>query len=62
MSSAKKEVKTLLEKLPENCTLEDVQHHLYVVNKINTGITRAETEGSLSQAEVERKFERWTMK
>ncbi len=34
MNTAKDEVKSLLEKLPDECTLDDVQYHLYVVEKI----------------------------
>lgn len=56
MSTAKEEVKTLLDKLPDDCSLEDVQYHLYVVEKIHRGIERAEKEEVLSQDEVERKF------
>lgn len=62
MSTAKEEVKALLDKLPDDCSLEDVQYHLYVVEKIHRGIERAEKEGVLSQDEVERKFNKWTSK
>lgn len=62
MGTAKEEVKELLEKLPDDCTLEDVQYHLYVVEKINRGVQRAEKEGVLSQGEVERKLDKWTSK
>lgn len=60
MNTAKEEVRSLLEKLPDECTLEDVQYHLYVVEKIQKGIERAETEGTLTQDEIERKFSKWT--
>lgn len=60
MSTAKDEVKALLDKLPEDCSLEDVQYHLYVVDKIHRGMDRAEKEGVLSQDEVERKLDKWT--
>ena len=56
MNTAKDEVKTLLDTLPDECTLEDVQYHLYVVEKIQRGIERADTEGTVSQDEVERRF------
>ncbi len=62
MSTAKAEVKALLDKLPDDCSLEDVQYHLYVVEKIRRGIERAEKEGVLTQDEVERKFNKWTSK
>ncbi len=54
MNSAKEEVQLLLEKLPEDCTLEDVQYHLYVTEKIQKGITRANTEGTLTQRTQEK--------
>ncbi len=62
MSTAKEEVKALLDKLPDDCSLEDVQYHLYVVEKIHRGIERAEKEGVLSQDEVERKLDKWVSK
>ncbi len=62
MSTAKDEVKALLDKLPDDCSLEDVQYHLYVVEKIHRGVERAEKEGVLSQDEVERKLDKWTSK
>ena len=62
MSTAKEEVKALLDKLPDDCSLEDVQYHLYVVEKINRGIERADKEGVLSQDEVERKLKKWASK
>lgn len=62
MSTAKEEIKALLDKLPDDCSLEDVQYHLYVVEKIHRGIERAEKEGTLSQDEAERKLGKWTSK
>ncbi|MCK5690835.1 hypothetical protein KAI87_16255 [Myxococcota bacterium] len=61
MNTAKDEVKLLLEKLPDECTLEDVQYHLYVVEKIQRGIERADTEGALSQDDVENQFSKWAI-
>ena len=59
MNAAKQNVRELLEKLPDDCTLEDVQYHLYVLEKVKRGISRAEVEGSLSQDEVERRLRKW---
>jgi hypothetical protein len=56
MNTAKDEVRSLLNKLPDNCTLEDVQYHLYVVEKIRRGIERAEKEGTFEQEEVEKRW------
>jgi len=56
MNTAKDEVKALLNKLPDDCSFEDIQYHLYVVEKIQRGIERAEKEGTLSQQEIEKRF------
>ena len=37
MSTAKDKVKALLDKLPDDCSLEDVQYHLSVAEKIRRG-------------------------
>lgn len=60
MNTAKDDVQSLLQKLPDDCTLEDVQYHLYVLGKIRRGIERAESEGVVSQEEAERRFAKWT--
>lgn len=62
MRTAKEEIKALLDRLPDDCSLEDVQYHLYVVEKINKGIERAQNEGTLNQDEVERKLGKWISK
>ncbi len=62
MNTAITEVKSLLERLPEDSTYEDIQYHLYVVEKIRRGIGRAEVEGILSQDDVELKFGQWHTK
>ena len=60
--TAKQEVRSLLQKLPENCTLEDIQYHLYVVEKINKGLRRAKQEGTLSQEDAEKRLKKWISK
>ena len=62
MSTVKEEVRGLLDKLSDDCSLEDVQYHLYVVEKIRKGVKRAEEDGVLSQDAVERKLSKWTSK
>ncbi len=62
MNTAKQEVRSLLQKLPDNCTLEDIQYHLYVIEKINRGLHRAKQEGGISQQEVEKRLGKWIAK
>lgn len=59
MSTAKSEVQSLIEKLPDDCTLEDIQYHLFVVEKIHRAIDRAAKEGEISQQEVEQRLSKW---
>jgi hypothetical protein len=61
MSTAKDEIKSLLNKLPEDCTVEDVQYHLYVLEKIRKGEERARTEGTLTQEQVEQRLSKWLL-
>jgi hypothetical protein len=62
VNAAKDEIQSLLQKLPDDCTFEDVQYHLSVIEKIRRGIERAESEGTVSQEEVERRLAKWTAK
>lgn len=62
MQTAKQEVETMLQHLPEDSTFEDIQYHLYVLEKIRRGTSRAETEGTLTQQEVEEKLRKWIVK
>ncbi len=62
MNTAKDEVRAILDKLPDDCSLEDVQYHLYVVRKIQRGIEQAENGETLTQAEMKRKFAEWISK
>ncbi len=62
MQSAKQEVAALLERLPEGSSLEDVQYHLYVIEKIRRGLERAQSEGTLSQTQAEARLDKWLTK
>jgi hypothetical protein len=53
MSSAKQAVEQLLQKLPDDCSLEDVQYHLYVLEKVRNGLDDARRNGTLSQEQIE---------
>lgn len=60
MSTAKNEVQLLLDKLPDDCTFEDIQYHLFVVEKVHRGVDRAKKEGEISQQDVEKRLSKWT--
>ena len=62
MSTVKTEVQSLLEKLPDDCTLEDIQYHLYVVEKVHRGIDRTAKKDEVSQKDVEKRLSKWNTK
>lgn len=59
MSAAKQEVQSLLKKLPDDCSLEDVQYHLYVIEKVHRGVQAASDNGSVSQDNAEQRLAKW---
>lgn len=59
MSAAKQEVEALLSKLPDDCSLEDIQYHLYALEKIHRGIEVAEQQGTITQEEAEQRLSKW---
>ena len=62
MSSSKEEVESLLDKLPDDCSIEDIQYHLYVIEKVRHGLEAADTQGTLTQEEAEGQLSKWLMK
>jgi hypothetical protein len=59
MSTPKQAVEQLLNKLPDDCSVEDVQYHLYVLDKVRRGLEDADVNGTLSQEEVEARRSKW---
>lgn len=59
MSTAKQDVELLLNKLPDDCTVEDIQYHLYVLGKVRRGLEDARVNGTLSHEEVESRLSKW---
>lgn len=59
MQTAKQEVEELLKELPDDATLEDIQYHIYVKQKIAQGLADVHAGRVMSQEEVEKRFARW---
>lgn len=59
MNTAKQDVKELLGRLPDSSTVEDIQYHLYVLDKVRRGLEDARLSGTLSQDEVESRLSKW---
>jgi hypothetical protein len=59
MVTAKQEVTSLLNKLPDDCSLEDIQYHLYVIDKVRHGLKAADIRGTISQGQGELCLDKW---
>ena len=59
MQTAKQEVQQLLQQLPEDCSIEDIQYHLYVLEKVKRGKADIEAGRVLSNAEVRERLQKW---
>lgn len=42
--------------MPDDCSLEDIQYHLYVIEKVRNGLETADAEDSIPQEEVEQRL------
>jgi predicted transcriptional regulator len=62
METAKEEVRRILDLLPDDATLEDVQYRIYVRQAIAAGLRDVDEGRVVSQEEVERRMARWTEK
>jgi hypothetical protein len=54
--STKQAVLDLLEKLPEDCTIDDIQYHLYVLQTIERGRREIAQGKKLSHEDVKREL------
>ena len=59
MGNAKREALALIQQLPDNSSLEDIQYHLYVREKVEHGQRDLKSKKTLSQKEVERRMKKW---
>jgi predicted transcriptional regulator len=59
MPTPKDEVRELLDQLPDDSSLDDIQYHIYVRQKIRNGLAGADQGNLISQQEVEQRMSRW---
>ena len=59
VQTPKQEVSKILAHLPNECTLEDIQYHLYVLQKIERGLEDVKQGRVYTQDEVEKRMAKW---
>ena len=53
---AKQTVREILDRLPDDCSLDDVLYHLYVVHSVNRGKAEADSGQTVSHDDVAREL------
>ena len=59
MATAKEDAHRVLETLPDASSLEDIQYHLYVLQKVRSAQEAVARGEVLTQEEVEERMSRW---
>ena len=59
MATAKDEIRKLLDLLPDDASLEDIQYHIYVREKVERGLEDIQQGRVMSQEEAEKKMAKW---
>lgn len=62
MSTAKDEVRKLLDRLPNEASFEDIQYQVYVLDEISRGSNEIERDEGLEQDDVKRRLAKWLEK
>jgi predicted transcriptional regulator len=59
MATAKQDARKVLDGLPEEASLEDIQYHLYVLQRIRSGREDIEADRVVPHDEIERRLAKW---
>ena len=59
MSTAKEKVRKILEQVPDDASYENIQYHIYVREKIESGMKDIEEGRVISQEEAEQRMSKW---
>ena len=59
MTNVKQQVREILKQLPDDCSIEDVQYQLYVVETLRRRTESADKGNFANQGEVERRLSKW---
>ncbi len=57
--TTKDRVRQVLDDLPEDCTIEDVQYRLYVIDKVTRSLQAADRGAIISQDEMKERVRSW---
>jgi hypothetical protein len=59
MNTVKQNIETILNQLPDDCSIEDIQYHLYVLEKVRQSLNHSSADYTRPQEEVEGLLNKW---
>lgn len=59
MTTMKSKTLKMIQNLPDDCTYEDIQYHLYVVEKNQKGLQRAKDSDVVSHQNAKERMAKW---
>jgi hypothetical protein len=59
MSAVKEKAVQVIQSLPDDCTMEDIQYHLYVRDKVERGLQAIVDGRIVPQEDAERRIREW---
>lgn len=59
MSTVRDDAIKLIQSLPADCSLEEIQYHLYVRDKIDRGLADIDAGRTVSHDEVKKQVQEW---
>ncbi|HKQ47286.1 MAG TPA: hypothetical protein VJZ71_04350 [Phycisphaerae bacterium] len=62
MLNTKEQVRELLDRLPDDCSIEDVQYQLYVADTIRRRLEMAKSAPLIPQDQAETRLQKWLIK
>ena len=62
METAKEQVQRILAVLPDDASLEDIQYHIYVRQKIDQGLADGEAGRVISHEEAMKRLDKWRIR
>lgn len=60
--TAKQQAHDVLRSLPDDCSMEQIQYHLYVAEKIRRRLETADKQPPIPHDEVKKRLDRWLIK
>ena len=57
--SFKEDIIEMIQRLPDHCTLEDIQYHLYVRQMVEEGLKDIEEGKTVTHEEAKRRMKEW---